>query len=102
MLFAFPITALTALLFRFPVPFTGYVAGFKAVIPALIALLFYGILFGGFILLVVLGSIGGFVAAVTWKNDQRQSRFAMRMWALFISIVGVLALAVLDKIIGPW
>lgn len=98
----FPIAALTALLFRFPVPFVGYLSGITAVVPALIAVLFYGVLFGGLILLGGLGAIGGLVAGTACKHDQRRCKLATRLWSLFVTTTGLLILAVLDKIIGPW
>jgi len=98
----FPIAAITAFLFRFPVPFAGYLSGINAVLPAMIAVLFYGVLLGGFVLLGALGAIGGLVAAATFKSDQRRCGLVARLWAMLVSMTGVLILAVLDKIIGPW
>ena len=98
----FPIAAVTAVLFRFPVPFVGYLSGITAVVPAMFAVLFYGVVFGGLVLLGVLGAIGGFISAMTLRHDRRRCKLATRAWALFVSAMGVLTLAVLDKIIGPW
>jgi len=60
---AFPIAGLMGLLFRFPVPFVGYVSGFEAIIPAMLAVIFYGVFMGGLVLIGVLGAIGGAVTA---------------------------------------
>lgn len=98
----FPIAAMTALLYRFPIPFVGYLSGIKAVVPALFAVMFYGVPLGGLVLLGVLGALGGFVTGITLKNDRRRCLFATRVWALFVSSAGVLTLAILDKIIGSW
>ena len=98
----FPVAAITALLFRFPVPFAGYLSGINAVVPAMIAALFYGVLFGGLLLLGGLRALGGFVAATTMKHDQRRSRLFTLGWSLLVTTTGVLTLAILDKIIGPW
>jgi len=98
----FPIAAVTALLYRFPVPFVGYLSGIKAVVPALFAVLFYGVPLGGLVLLGVLGALGGFISAMTFRADRRRCQFVTRAWALIVSAMGILTLAVLDKIIGPW
>jgi hypothetical protein len=98
----FPIAAVTALVYRFPVPLVGYLSGIIAVIPALIAVLIYGILLGGFILLGLLGAIGGFVAGTIIRQDRRRCTWVTGAWALLVATAGVVTLAVLDKIIGPW
>ena len=98
----FPIAAITASLFRFPVPFAGYLSGINAVLPAMVAVLIYGVLLGGFVLLGVLGAIGGLVAATTLKFDQPRCAWVARLWALLVSTTSILILAFLDKIIGPW
>jgi hypothetical protein len=41
---SFPAAALTALFFRFPIPFGGYVGGTDGVVPSLYAAAFYGFL----------------------------------------------------------
>lgn len=99
---AFPIAAMTALLYRFPIPFVGYRSGITAVVPAMIAVLFYGVVFGGLILLGTLGALGGFISAMTLRHERRRCKLTTRAWALVVSAIGVLTLAVLDKIIGPW
>jgi hypothetical protein len=98
---SFPLAALCALLFRFPIPFAGYQSGAGAVLPAMIAVLFYGVL-GGFVVQGVLGGIGGVLGARLKSPDQRQVR--ARAWAFSVSAaaVGVLLLSVLDLLIGPW
>lgn len=98
----FPLVGLCALIFRFPVPFAGYLSGPAAVFPALMGLLFYGVLFGGFIVQVVLGGVGGLLAARFGAPDNRKT---LKLCLLFSSIgpsMGVVTLAILDKIIGPW
>ncbi len=77
-------------------------SGMNAVVPSMIAVFFYGVLLGGLLLLGGLGAIGGFVAAITLKNDERLCRLATRVWSLLVTTTGVITLAVLDKIIGPW
>jgi hypothetical protein len=97
-----PLVALCALLFRFPVPFGGYLTGPSAIAPALMGLLFYGVFFGGFVVQALLGGVGGLLAE--YIGAPNKGKIA-RLCIVFSSIgasVGVVALAVLDKIIGPW
>jgi hypothetical protein len=97
-----PLVALCALLFRFPVPFAGYLTGPSAIVPALMSLLFYGVFFGGFVVQALLGGVGGLLAEYIGAPNRRT---IARLCIVFSSIgasVGVVTLAVLDKIIGPW
>ena len=97
-----PLAVLCALMFRFPVPFAGYSSGPRAVVPVLIGLLFYGVLFGGFVVQALLGGIGGLLAEYFGApNKGRIGRLCI-VFSSIGALVGVVALAVLDKIIGPW
>src|SRR5690348_3119967 len=58
---AFPVAALVAFVYRFPIPFTGYANGFKAVVPALFAAAVYGAM-GGFFVVAILGTLAGVLA----------------------------------------
>ena len=98
----FPLLALCALVFRFPVPFGGYLSGPEAIVPAMMGLVFYGVFFGGFLVQALLGGVGGFLDEYFGATDKGR---VARLCIVFSSIgasVGVVALAVLDKIIGPW
>ena len=57
----FPLAALMALVFRFPIPFGSYMSGIGAVIPALFAAAFYGMI-GGFMVQALLGGLTGGLA----------------------------------------
>jgi uncharacterized membrane protein YeaQ/YmgE (transglycosylase-associated protein family) len=100
-LLAFPVAVLVALLFRFPIPFRGYVSGLEGVLPSLIAVVFYGCL-GGFPLLAILGAVGGFLAYWFGKQDGKRTFLLTLAFALLVDVLATLTLAVLDKIIGPW
>ena len=63
---SFPIAAFLALLFRFPVPLIGYVSGVEAIVPAMVGVLVYGVLLGGFLLL---GSFGAIIAFSVKKME---------------------------------
>ena len=99
--FAFPAAALLAAIYRFPVPFVGYVSGFGSVLSALLAVIFYGLI-GGFI---VLGGLGAAAGLFAFRLHQ-PNRQAVRKWTLGLAaLVAVLCtsvLAILDKVIGPW
>ena len=99
---AFPIAALLALVFRFPVPLIGYVSGVEAVIPALVAVLVYGVLFGGFLILGGLGSCIVFVVNKNSVGNVGQRKWIIAILAMSTTLASLLLLATLDKFIGPW
>jgi hypothetical protein len=94
---SFPLAALTALVFRFPIPFGGYVSGPEAVGPVLYAVGFYGLL-GGFFVQAVVGGVAALVAS------RSAPRGSMRWVAAAVAAAwaGVLLLSILDWIIGDW
>jgi hypothetical protein len=72
------------------------------VIPASGGVLFYGVVFGGFGVQAALGGRGGIVGARYGAPDRkRMARFCW-VFSLLGAALGILALAVLDKVIGPW
>jgi len=97
-----PLVMLCALVFRFPVPFAGYLSGPGAIFPALIGIFFYGVLLGGFIIQALLGGIGGFVAEFFAAPDKHNIKMLCIVFSTIGASLGVLILALLDKIIGPW
>lgn len=98
---AFPLAAICALLYRFPVPFAGYLTGLTAMPLALMAVLFYGVL-GGFPALLAGGALGGAAAYALGRPDAQRVRRLTLAFAGLIALLGVGLLAVLDKLIGPW
>lgn len=98
---AFPVAALVALAFRFPIPFTGYGSGLGAVLPSFVAVLIYGCI-GGFPLLAVLGGVGGVVAFLIGRPDGKKTFRLTLALAVLVDFLATLTLAVLDTIIGPW
>lgn len=101
-LLAFPIAALLALLFRFPVPFVGYMSGPSAVVPSMFTLLFYGLPLGGFVWLGLLGAIAGLWIPDSTREHRRKAFWSVRLWGTGVSATNMIALSVLDKIIGPF
>ncbi|MGV9802340.1 hypothetical protein ACWDTP_30255 [Mycobacterium sp. NPDC003449] len=89
---------LTAVAYRFPVPFSGYADGLADAPTAALASLFYLVL-GGFVVLGVLGATAGAVLARVAPGRP----YALAAVAgLVIAILGAVALAVLEYLIGPW
>lgn len=97
----FPLTVLIAFIFRFPVPFVGYMSGPAAVIPALTGLAVYGGLLGGFILVGVAGGLAGLLATVM-VDDAVHRVWLIRCLSVGSSLMILLLFSILDRIIGPW
>lgn len=98
---AFPLAAGCALLYRFPVPFAGYLTGPSAMPGALAAVLFYGVL-GGFVALFAGGAAGGVLAHAIGRPSGQRVHWLTIGFALVSALLGVVLLATLDKFIGPW
>ena len=98
-LFAFPLAALCALFYRFPIPFGGYESGLDAAPRALLAAVFYG-LFGGFPVLALGGYFAGALAAR--RDAPKEGILVMLLLSALAALAGVIFLALLDKLIGPW
>ena len=99
--FAFPAAGLLALVYRFPVPFTGYESGMAALPHALFAAAFYGAL-GGFVFLGLAGTAAGVVIERSAARSGRPWLQTTIAAAAGIACAAALALSVLDKVIGPW
>ena len=97
----FPVTALVARFYRFPIPFAGYEGGPDAVPRALVAVLAYGLL-GGFLVLAALGAAAGAAAELLMAPGSRRARWLTITFALAGAVVAVLSVAALDQVIGPW
>jgi hypothetical protein len=98
---AFPFAAVCGLVYRFPIPFGGYASGPTAMLRALGAVVFYGLL-GGFPALLVLGWLGGAAAYSLGRPELRRVHRLTLGFAALIALLGVVLLAILDKVIGPW
>ena len=98
---AFPLAAICALLHRFPIPFLGYESGPAAMLAALVAVVFYGLL-GGFPALLAAGALGGAAAHALGQPDGWRIRRLTLTFAGLIALLGVAFMAILDKLIGPW
>lgn len=97
----FPLAALCALVYRFPIPFRGYEDGLLAVPLALLAVIFYGVL-GGVVVLVIAGGAGGLAAYFIGRPDERRTKWLSLGFAALVALICVITMSILDKIIGPW
>ena len=93
----FPCAALLALFYRFPIPFGGYATGIDGLLPAMLAVAFYGIALGGFVPVGVLGGILATFASASAKASRR-----ILVQSLGIAFIATLSLAMLELFIGPW
>lgn len=98
----FPLAALVALLYRFPIPFGGYASGPSAVLISLGAVVFYGVAMGGFVVLGLLGFTAGILAQRAARSSGRPVLLATVLSSTLFAFAAVLTLAILDKLIGPW
>jgi hypothetical protein len=96
-----PFAAICAVVYRFPVPFGGYVSGARQVPLALLAVAFYSAL-GGLPVMLGLGALGGWVAHALAAPDMRRVKRLALAFGTAASAAAVLLLAVLDKLIGDW
>ena len=98
---AFPLAAICALLYRFPQPMAGYSRGLSEMPLTIFAVIFYGLL-GGFVVLYVVGGLGGAAAHAIGRPDERLvHRLALAFGGL-TALISVVFMAELDKIIGPY
>ena len=98
-----PLVALCALFFRFPIPLVGNLGGLEAVMPAItVSLPFYGVFLGGFIVQACAGAVAGLLAEHYGYGDRRRTIRLCVLLSLCGAAVGVVGLAVLDLIVGPW
>ena len=105
---AVPLALLCGIVYRFPVPMSGYASGLNAIDGVLVSALFYGILLGGFPFLALVGAGAG--AGIAWlakrrgETSQGPSRDVVRglLVGAGVAAAAVLLLANLDYLIGSW
>ena len=90
-----------ALFFRFPVPFGSIEGGLTHVVPSLIALLFYGVVMYGFVIVAVAGALAG-VAAYFLASTAPKRRPLQRRLSIAVAFALLFVLAKLDWYIGAW
>lgn len=99
---AFPAAALVALVYRFPIPLAAYASGPEAVLPSMLAVIFYGIIIGGFVVLPCLGAVAGLVAYRLAKPNSKMILCWTIALAFAVDLLAAMTLATWDKIYGPW
>lgn len=100
-----PLAALCGLVYRFPIPFAGPMSGWDAVRGMPLALFFYGIMLGGFLVLAALAALLAlsFRAFGPGRDAAAGDLFQMGVAAgLASASLGVALLANWDFIYGPW
>lgn len=100
-IFVFPAAALLALVYKFPVPFGGYLSGLTAVPIVLLGVVYYGTLFGGFLVLGAAGAAAGVVAHSIRGASGRELKLTLGL-SMLLALTATLTLAILDTLIGPW
>jgi hypothetical protein len=98
---AFLAAPLVGLVYGFPIPFRGKLHGVEAVVPSVLAVVFFGLL-GGFIALGIMGAAGGAAAHYLSGGEPTRGRRLTTVLGFLSSLVGVIFVAVLDVIMGPW
>lgn len=99
-----PFAAVCGLVYRFPVPFVGYLSGWNAVRAIPLVIFFYGILLGGFLALAGLATLISLClrASSSGRGGSADS-FSVGVGAgLATAAIGVAVLANWDLIYGPW
>lgn len=106
---AFPVSALFALMYRFPIPFAGYESGLGAAMRSLVAVLMYGIGMGGFVVLAVLGAGLAAIASRCLPYASSSSQNPRAVDTAIGVLAGVLAAVIVvgllanwDHLYGPW
>lgn len=100
-LLSFPCAAVITLLYRFPIPFGGYASGLDAIPIAMMAVGFYGVTFGGFIVVGVLGAVAALVSH-RLAVARRAPRGVTFVPSLVVAFCATFTLAIVDQLIGPW
>lgn len=97
----FPITAVCAFAYRFPIPFVGYRGGVDAVMPALIGLFFYGLM-GGILVQMTIGGAAGIIAVKMRPEPSSATVHWCDGLAICGASISVIWLAIADHVIGRW
>ena len=101
LLAVYPVVASLVLFYRFPFPFAGYLSGAEYVLPSLLAVLFYGIVCGGFLVLGLLSAVASWLIWIC--NIRGRSELVFHIVSgICVAFLCAGTLAILDKIIGPW
>ncbi len=99
---SFPFAAVLVTVYRFPIPFVGYVTGFQEIGPTMFAVLFYGICPPCvFLLLGLLGGFSGWIVNFLGVPEKIRNPMCVLLGCI-VAFLGMGVLAILDLVIGPW
>lgn len=99
---AFPIAGFLALVYRFPVPFAGYMSGMDAIIPSQLSVVMYGVFLGGLPLLALGAAACGAATSMIRFQSAEQSWWAARLAGMLLCFAALFVLSILDHLIGRW
>lgn len=105
------VSFLFAYMFRYPIPFEGYIGPFSAInandksmidilVSVIMAWAFY-FMFGGIVILSLLGAATGNIVGRIYSSSPNKNKFIL-IYSLIVSTIPVYFLSILDYIIGPW
>ena len=96
---SFLVAPALALIYKFPIPFSGMESGPSAAVRSLFAVAFFGLM-GGFVILGLLGAAGGALASKVAGTDQaRASKLAIK-FGLVVDLLATGALYAADLILN--
>jgi hypothetical protein len=94
---SFLVAPLLAMFYEFPIPFSGMESGLDAAVRSVFAVAFYGV-FGGFVVLGLLGVVAGVVASKVAGADRRRAWKLALAFGLAADFAAAGALFVADMI----
>jgi len=95
---SFVVAPLLALVWQFPIPFSGMESGPRAAVHSLSAVVFYGRI-GGFLVLGILGAAAGAVASKVAGTDRRRAWKLAVAFALGVDVAAACALYVMNWVV---
>jgi len=98
----FPTAFFLALVWKFPLPLAGYGHGLDSALMTPFAVLFYGVLTGGFVIVPALGVLCGAFAQSLCKDDIPKARILSVFLGSICALISGIFLNLLERLIGPW
>lgn len=96
-----PLAGLIGMIFRFPIPMSGYASGPSAFVPGMFAAILYGMV-GGVAVQALMGCIAGVIVYQAARRRPQRVGTLTLLGGTLSALPGLLLLATLDWIIGPW
>lgn len=98
----FPVAYVLALSWKFPIPLMGYASGYQQAVYTPVAVVFYGVVCGGFFLVGWLGMLSGKYAFIICDGKKTKGRRFSIALSICATLACGVALNLLEFIIGPW